>query len=102
MEQRHRDTVPREFCGEAVCVSAQAGQMALPGGSVRIPVLELKFQPAEGAVTVRRFLLDRKHTQKLSSFLACFLGHPIQSLWSFDPKTLVGRQGPLFRRMGAP
>lgn len=85
----------RRHAQTALCIGARSGQFPLPGGTVRIPSLELKFQTATNTHVTRRFLLDRRHPETLHAFLAHFLGHSIR-LWDLDPETLVGMRGPLF------
>ncbi len=77
----------------AVCIRATVGPVVLAAGTVPVPVLELAFRCSGGAVCTRRFLLDRRHFQRLQGFLEDFLGHPIRRLWTLDPKMLVGQQG---------
>lgn len=80
-------------CQAACCVGAWVGTKALGGGTISVPVLELRFQLENGAVTTRRFLLDRAHPGRLKSFLEGFLGRPLRSLWEWAPGSLVGQRG---------
>lgn len=79
----------------AVCTGALAGLQPLRRGGTPVPVLQLTFRRAEGTVETRRFLLDRRHPERLLAFLEEFLGHAVPRLWELDPQTLLGRQGPL-------
>lgn len=80
---------------QALCIGAQSGHTTLPGGTVRIPILELKFQITAKKTVIRRFLLDRRHPETLHAFLEHFLGYPIR-LWELVPEMLVGQHGPLW------
>ena len=79
----------------AVCTGALARLQPICRGGTPVPVLQLTFRRAEGAVETRRFLLDRRHPERLLTFLEGFLGHAVLRLWELDPRTLLGRQGPL-------
>lgn len=79
----------------AVCTNAQAGLQSLDPGGTPIPVLRLTFQRENGSTETRRFLLDRRHPERLLAFLEEFLGHAVLRLWELEPRTLLGQQGPL-------
>lgn len=79
----------------AVCTGVLAGPQPLSSGGTPVPVLQLTFLPENGRPETRRFLLDRRHPDRLLAFLEGFLGHSVPRLWELDPQALLGRQGPL-------
>lgn len=93
MEQKRLRT--HTACGFAVCTGVLAGPKRLLKGGAPVPALELTFRREDGLMETRRFLLDRRHPERLLAFLEQFLGHSILHLWELDPQTLLGQQGPL-------